>query len=964
MQFTNAQQSALRYDRNIIVEAGAGSGKTAVFVQRYLNILSENPDILPENILAITFTNKAAHECMERIRKHILGQKDDVGLWLEHLSRAHISTIHGFCSYLIKHYCLSLNLPFNFGIVDEQDRSYFFQMAIKETLSKLAEEANQDFKLYISTFSIQRLQQDLELVFQNNTHFQKHVDTIRFLPNQTESDQLLLTLASLFERVNGTFKGLKKRLNLLDYDDLLSHFEDLLDNTFLRQLLQKQFKFIMVDECQDIDPKQWESIQRLVTDLNPLSGQKLFLVGDAKQSIYGFRGADLRFFSMLSSSFAQHPTTCSTVYLNDNFRTCSAILNFLNPMFNRLFETGTDHAVEYHPLVPFRDTQGQVTCMLLKDAQSSNDEIKGLYYWINQYLSDHPSYSYSDIAILCRQRKQCYKIKTELEKLGLPIHLDREPGFFQEQVVIDLFQLIKALCLPNDSLAWITVFKSPIFGFNANLIHLFFNHTSSTRFLGKLNECLNWNKDYYNNFDLADDEIVIFSSGLKLLRHYLSFRHDSRLAIILKRILTESGAYSLYCTRSYSNLTFIEQFLEIVDQLESQRFISRFELIERLEYKLKTTQTSLQNIDTDQESIQIMTIHSSKGLEFPIVICPELHAPFSVKKSTPLLITSHAVHLTVGESSEDPIRSALLNELTIQNIEEEKRLFYVACTRARDTLVLSGLTDSKHYQKPCYLRFLYDTYEANDQHTCLKLKENQPSPHVELINQLSELKQVDIPSKNVTETQLKSDFNVIDSSSTDLNQIQFTSLSKLEYSTQHHSKNFSADLKERHENSLMVDKSAYFGVLIHKLLRDLFDVGPWDMTFLNYFILKNKLKSTCSPAQLEQVKSHFSTCLHSNFLQSISRFPLEFEKEFSIFYNQKIIRGRYDCLVQRKEDIVIIDFKTESFKDKLEQDIIEKYQLQTDIYLKAAKQQFKTSIKPIKLIFYSTCDDAFISIEG
>ena len=80
MQFTNAQQSALRYDRNIIVEAGAGSGKTAVFVQRYLNILSENPDILPENILAITFTNKAAHECMERIRKHILGQKDDVGL--------------------------------------------------------------------------------------------------------------------------------------------------------------------------------------------------------------------------------------------------------------------------------------------------------------------------------------------------------------------------------------------------------------------------------------------------------------------------------------------------------------------------------------------------------------------------------------------------------------------------------------------------------------------------------------------------------------------------------------------------------------------------------------------------------------------------------------------------------------------------------------------------------------------
>ena len=488
MQFTNAQQAALRYDKNIIVEAGAGSGKTAVFVQRYINILSENPDILPENILAITFTNKAAHECFQRIRDHVLDQHDDPATWLEHLSRAHISTIHGFCSYVIRAHCLALQLPLSMAILDEQDRVYFFRMAIKESLARFAEENNPDLKAYMTSFSLQRLSQDLERLFYKKAIFQKHYDQLKHKSCLSDEERFICTLGALFDATYATFTALKERLSLLDYDDLFEQFKRLLSNPAIRAELQQQFRYIMVDECQDVDPEQWECIQQLVSDHDPLQQSKLFLVGDAKQSIYGFRGADLRFFSMLSNSFSDASSTCNTVYLNDNFRTSNAVLSFINPMFQQLFETGSATHLAYHALIPFRETTGAVSCMLLKDAIDKSDEVKGIYYWIEETLQKHPDYTYSDIAILCRQRKQCHQLKTQLEGFGLPVHIDREPGFFQQQVVIDLFQFIKALCLPNDNLAWIAVLRSPIFGFTASLVHLLFTETKATRFLNKVDE--------------------------------------------------------------------------------------------------------------------------------------------------------------------------------------------------------------------------------------------------------------------------------------------------------------------------------------------------------------------------------------------------------------------------------------------------------------------------------------------
>lgn len=958
MQFTKHQQAALSYDKNIIVEAGAGSGKTAVFVRRYLNIISENPDILPENILAITFTNKAAHECLERIRNNILSDSTQTNHWLDCLSRAHISTIHGFCSHVVKKYSLAIQLSPQFSILDEQDKLYVFTLAMKNTFHTLSQQANPHFKAYLTQFSMSRLTKDLESIFSNHSFFKKHIESIQHQSSHSDSDRFCLILSHIFSAVSTSFTQLKQHLGMLDYDDLFYYFKQLLQQPAIRHELQQQFHYIMIDECQDVDPDQWETIQQLIADINPLDSKKLFLVGDAKQSIYGFRGADLRFFSTLSKQFSQHQDSCSTVFLNDNFRTTSSILNFLNPLFQDLFETDHDHAITYHPLVPFRDTAGSVTCLLLKDATKSSDEHVALYHWINSFLNDHPNYSYQDIAILCRQRKQCHTIKRALESYGLPVHLDREPGFFQEQVVIDLFQFMKMLCIPTDHLAWISVLRSPIIGFNADLIHLFCTQSTASSCLDKLYDYLSWTEETYQNLSMSNQDSILFRKGLSLLKDTFEQHYASTFSPTLKHILTTSGAYSIYTSLNETNPLFIDQFLSIIDNIESQQVFSRFELIQRLEYKLKTTQTSFQASQTAQQSIQIMTIHSSKGLEFPVVICPELHSPFTVKTSSPLLITTDAVHLNVSDDDDKTPREELINHLKHVNIEEEKRLFYVACTRARDVLVLSGLTDSKHYSKPCYLRFLYQAYQPNDTFTALCSTTTNLASQATLINQLSELTSAPLtPPQTPIRSSPKNHKHFHIATIPSLPSLTFTSLSKLEQ--EQRSRSQLATHRDQFHSYLQLDEAARMGTLMHIVLRDLFEIGPWDTTCFDHFIKTQQLDH--AEPLVSTLRSHVESCLQSQFLKQLKLYHLEFEKDFNLLYENNVIRGRFDCVAKSTDKVMIIDFKTEPFKQKDISIIKQKYSLQHKIYLRAATHFFAKQNQQIQLIFYSTADDSTIT---
>ena len=961
MQLTKSQESALKYDKNILVEAGAGSGKTAVFVLRYLKLLEDHPDLSPQHILAITFTNKAAQECKERIQHHIIQTMPSPSDWLKQFSDAYISTIHGFCSKLVKSHALSLSISPHFSVIDEQDRAYFFHIAIKNTIHQLSQQNNTALRHYCHTFSISRLYKDLDTCFSHQDWFFTHYNHIKHLHSTSLHDELIRSLGLIFEQTLSCFNRLLEQLGAFTYDDLFYNVQRLLQINPIRAALQEQFKFIMVDECQDIDPAQWDVIQQIISDIDPLKQSKLFFVGDAKQSIYGFRGADLNFFSNLSSQFSAQSTTCSRVVLSDNFRTAPSIVAFLNPLFHTLFQGQSN--LRYNPLIAYRCDHGHTQALLLKDGISAIDESNAIASWIHTFLKHHPQYTFSDIAILVRQRKQLYFFKEQFDALGIPVHLDREPGFFQQDVVIDLFHVMKILCLPNDLLAWMSVLKSPFFGFNADMLHIVLTETSSSRFLDKLIDCSKWTKDDCIKFNLSDNDQFLLKKAVDYIPSWISKRHDLDLIPLLKTLLEDTGAISLYVSQLDQNKHFIDQFLAVVGDLDSQPHLSRFELIERLEFKLHTTQTTLPAPSTNDHCVQLMTIHSSKGLEFPIVICPQLHHPFSVHKSSSLLLGADYIHLSTDDPLSKDTRKQIFSSLMSTTIEEEKRLFYVACTRAKDALLLSGLIDSKHYKKPCYLSFLFDTYHLDHSSSSLLSNNNNQPIDVTVYTQCSQLPVTQFTHAS-NKPALTNTSQIIQPKFSTTPAILETSLSKLEQSLTPTDPTLQPrSLSNQLTSQVALYNTANFGILVHKMIRDLLEIGPFNDSFFVPFIQRSFTDPAHKQPIISQLNTHFTTCLRSEFLKSLLAFPARYEQPFSLFTNYQFVRGRFDSVFFRDTDILILDFKTMSFKDKDASDILSTYQTQLSIYHQAGEALFSYRNKPVVCALFSTLDSQLIFFE-
>ena len=661
MKFTAAQSNALEYDKNMLVEAGAGSGKTAVFVERYVKICLENMTIEPENILALTFTNKAADECKERIRKRLEEEGSTQKNWSELLQKASITTFHGFCAQLCRQYSLILQLSPDFSILDENEANYLFQLAFEETIRDCSKAHDTHLKTYLKIFNLQRLEQDLLTCLKKKKWFLAAMNKNGSV--NADEGVLLNALQHIFKKVGAKYQQLKVTLNCCDYDDLFVYVDELLRHPKVSQQLQRKYQYIMVDECQDTDPYQWELIQRLAADYHPLNEKKYFLVGDGKQSIYSFRGADLTLFNQLMETFEQNIDTSTIVRLADNFRSQSIILDTLNPLFETLFEKVGSQPMKYQPLNAFRtDVSGAVECHLIKDDATFQGEVNAISGWINN-VCKLSQYSLNDIVILVRKRSQCQKWKEALQKHGIEVHLDQESGFFQKQPVIDLFQLCTISVVPNDALAWLTLLKSPFFSWNQDLIHGLFVCTNAGRIEDKWQEIEQWEDKLFKQFELNIDDQRLIKKACKWVKLFQKWRHTKSLSQLCIDFLTESGARKIYDEQNPFNHELIDQFLTIIENLEAQPYLSRYELIKRLEFRLKNTSTQIKALAGNREALRIMTIHASKGLEFPVVILPECNQPFPIKKSDPLMITANQVSLSLGSNITQPLRKEMLDQV-------------------------------------------------------------------------------------------------------------------------------------------------------------------------------------------------------------------------------------------------------------------------------------------------------------
>jgi ATP-dependent helicase/nuclease subunit A len=713
MKFSTAQEAALELNKNMLVQANAGSGKTTVMAERFIRLLQENKDLDPSAILTITFTNLAAHELKERIITRLHTVEDSQLLLEKTLSQFNalpITTIHGFCSMVLRQYPLQAELDPDFRIVEPQEAQLLFMEAVDLAIQEFIEKNDAPLKRLLVSISKSKL-----LNYLYDMYLKKDISVdwakkftekspASFLPQDLDLEDVSLNytkdICTLFMSANDHYNSLKLKRGFLDYQDLLIHTQDLMSDEKTLRSLQDAYSHIMVDEFQDTDPVQWDIIQKLCDAFRPLDAKKLFIVGDVKQSIYGFRGADFDLFKTVSSDFKATKEQSTQVILADNYRTQALLIDFLNPLFERLFD-----ATMYSPLIANRtdkieDPVGYYLC----DEDSKPNQIADkLGTLVEQILIENPGYNSEDIAILSRRKSPLKAVKTALDELGIPATLLSDSGFFQKEPVLDILALLRGLINPSDQLAWTRVLQSPLFKLSAD--DLFKLYVSEATWPGAINR--------YSKKELSQ-------FGLYGLVNWTERAKDIDPVSIIRDMLLETNAWAQYQSISDSAPEDINTTLDWLDSCFEKSRGSRYQFLQLVSSFIEHNNSPSTKDDSSKTGVKLLTIHAAKGLEFPIVIFADIHSRFNFSSSAPLLISKHGMQLNITDHKEgSPYRSHILAKIKADAIEEEKRLFYVACTRAKDKLVFFGKVRKEKSTPESYLDFL-------NQHTSIKPKAVSP----------------------------------------------------------------------------------------------------------------------------------------------------------------------------------------------------------------------------------------------
>ena len=538
--------------------------------------------------------------------------------------------------------------------------------------------------------------------------------------------QLGLAAARLTETIGRRFDRMKHELGMLDFGDLLTHTRDLLRETpRVRRRAASGIHFLMVDEFQDTDPVQAEIVRQLCGD-ELLTG-KLFLVGDAKQSIYRFRSADPRVFHALRDEVPVE----GRLPLSTNFRSQPEILNFVNCLFRGAM--GTD----YEPLIPFHDKQLSPAPTIeflfpspdpeFPDANSERrrkQEADWIARRISTFLDGTPRVRGKnpateagelrpaipgDIVILFRALSDVGLYEDALRKHGHDYYLVGGRAFYAQQEIFDLVNLCSFLDDPDDEIALVGVLRSPFFSLSDDAL---FAMVEESETLG--NALCDEPPDHLD----LEQQRQIRHAG-EVLSELRSLKDRIPMAKLLERALERTGfdASLLNEFLGSRKLANLRKLVDMARQMDSVGLFTLKDFVIRLRESV-AEQTNEELAATHPESsnvVRLMTVHQSKGLEFPVVILADCDR------------SQRGVQATVEYHSQlgpllplPPVRGARPTNLgqvmhQLDEAPEEKaetdRLLYVATTRAADYLVISACLPETRKVSSQWLRLIASRFD-------------------------------------------------------------------------------------------------------------------------------------------------------------------------------------------------------------------------------------------------------------
>ncbi len=619
----NPQQRAAVEHRGpaLLIVAGAGSGKTRVLTHRIAHLLA-NKEAWPSQILAITFTNKAAAEMRERVR-HLLGENAE-GMW--------IKTFHSACVAILRRESERLGHDKNFTIYDSGDSRAILKRLIKDSGADVHGLTPAGVAAAISNAKNE---------LNDAESFARNIDT---------SDPKARAIAELFSQ----YQGELRRNNAFDFDDLIGEtvylFRAFPD---VAAVYQKKFRHILVDEYQDTNHAQYSLIRELTKPVAiehanvdqrtgiVLEPASLTVVGDSDQSIYAFRGADIRNISEFEKDF----TGAKTILLEQNYRSTQNILNAANAVIGNNFD---------RPNKNLWTDSGDGDKIIGYTGYSAHDEAQ----FIADEIGDlhRAGTNYRDIAVFYRTNAQTRALEEIFIRAGLPYRVVGGTKFYERQEIKDAFGYLVSISNPKDDLAIRRILNVPKRGIGDA------SETAIAAFAERnkisVRESLAYSSDLGFGPKIAG---AIVSLNAMLEEFEVKMATDT-VDSILRGVLDKSGLLeSLKNSRDPQDEARVENLEELVSVAkEFQRNNPEGRLPDFLNEVALVA--AADDIDDESGTVSLMTLHTAKGLEYD------------------------SVFLTGIEESLLPHKMSFM---VPGGISEERRLFYVGITRAKKKLHIS-----------------------------------------------------------------------------------------------------------------------------------------------------------------------------------------------------------------------------------------------------------------------------------
>ena len=609
------KKAVLHKNGPLIVIAGAGSGKTRVLTYRIVHLINEGVD--PFNILALTFTNKAAKEMKKRISQSV-GDSIAKNIWM--------GTFHSVFARILRSEASFIGYPTSFTIYDTQDSERLVSNIIKE------------LKLNKDNYKAKQIRNRISSLKNNFISPEKYYS----VPELVEQDKISKReeFVTIYKRYNDRcFKA-----SAMDFDDLLLKTNELL-NKFPEILskYQDKFRYIMVDEYQDTNYSQYLIIKSLSDRY-----ENLCVVGDDSQSIYSFRGANID--NILN--FKKHYPNCSTYKLEQNYRSSNNIVQCANSLIKK-------NQFKLDKTIWTSNEDGDK--ILVNKSQTDSDEGRFIASSIfqeknNEYLDN------SSFAVLYRTNAQSRSIEDALRKINIEYQVFGGLSFYQRKEIKDVLAYLRLTQNQNDEESFRRIINFPPRGIGQTTID------KLTLISEKENLSLFDSISKIKNYDIKINSSTIdkLENFQNLILSLKVFSNNNNALDTATHILNKSFIINYYkdegSLESFNRIENIEELINGINDFmlgQNELYESDKSLSKYLEDVALYSETD-KNIESNK--VSLMTIHMAKGLEFPIVYVVGL---------------------------EENLFPSIMSINSREEIEEERRLFYVAMTRAKEKLILS-----------------------------------------------------------------------------------------------------------------------------------------------------------------------------------------------------------------------------------------------------------------------------------